>query len=156
MGEDWQDRGSTLAEMLVAIGLAALVISCLMSLYWASSNALLKLTAAADAQYSARIAIHKMSEDIRGALSVSIPEGGSNLLLVTANNETVNYYTANTELYRDGLAKVPVAENISSICFAGASALVSITVIANVNGTDCQMTSNISPRLAVGQAREED
>ena len=148
MGGRGRDRGSTLAEMLVAMALASLILSGLMSIYWTGSNAFQRLSSTSDAQYAVRSATQKMMEDIRGASAVSIEEGGAKLILLTAAGEAVNYYVANNQLYRDGTAKVPIAENISGLSFSGSSSLVKITADATVNGRTYQLISSISPRLA--------
>ncbi|MDD3364777.1 MAG: prepilin-type N-terminal cleavage/methylation domain-containing protein [Syntrophomonas sp.] len=142
-----RDRGSTLAEMLVAMALASLVLTGMMSIYWTGSNAFQRLLATADAQYAVRSATQKMGEDIRGASVITILEGGAKLSLLTATGEAVNYYMANNQLYRDGNAKVPIAENISGLNFSGISSLVKITVNGTVDGRAYQLISSISPRL---------
>lgn len=148
MVSSWQDRGNTLVEMLVAMALASLVLSGLMSIYWTGSSAFQRLSANADAQYAVRSAIQKMGEDIRGTSSVAIQEGGAKLSLLTAAGEAVDYYMENNQLYRDGIAKVPIAENISGLNFRGSSSLVKITADATVDGRAYQLISSISPRLA--------
>ncbi len=142
------DRGSTLVEMLVAMALASLVLSGLMSIYWTGSSAFQRLSSTTEAQYAVRSAAQNIGEDIRGASVVSITEGGAKLILLTAGGEAVNYYMANNKLYRDGKAKVPIAENISGLNFSGSSSLVKITADATVNGRTYQLISSISPRLA--------
>ncbi len=147
MANGWQDRGSTLVEYLVAMALAALVLSGMMSIYWNGSNVFQRLSSASDAQYAVRSAMHKMGDDIRAASEVSIQEGGTCLILHTTTGELVKYYMANNQLYRDGKAKVPIAENIKSLYFAGSSGMVTITAAATVNGATCQLISSISLRL---------
>jgi type II secretory pathway component PulJ len=142
------DRGSTLAEMLVAMALASLVLSGIMSMYWAGSNAFQRLSSNADAQYAVRNATQKMADDIRCASAVSIQEDGTKLILLTAAGEAVNYYLANNQLYRDGNAKVPIAENISGLNFFGSSSLIKITADATVNRRTYQLIISINPRIA--------
>lgn len=139
-------------EMVLALAIASLLFSVLMSIYLSGNKLFEELLADSNLQYSARSAIWSMEEDIRGASDLEILGGGSRIVLYTSTGETREYYLANGQVYRvvitnRGSAKYPIAENISNLCFQGDSNLVNISVQANIGSSNCLLLSNVHPRI---------
>ena len=148
----WHNRGTTLLEILLALGLSSLIVSALLTVYLSVSNAYQKLTAYADAQYSARSAIDQVSEDIRAASVMEIVADGSELRLLIPNGESIRYYMDNSQLHRVkttslGTAKVPIAEKVSCLSFNGNNHLVTATIAITIDETTYRLSRSVCSRL---------
>jgi len=148
----WRNRGTTLLEILLALGLTSLIIGALITVYSSASNAYQKLAEYSDAQYTARSAIGQIGEDIRGASAIEIVTAGSELRLTTLNNDLIRYYMENNQLYRVktsglGTAKVPIAAGVSCISFNGHNSLVTATIEITIDETTYRLSRTVYARL---------
>jgi len=134
-------------ELLVTLVLVAMVSSGLMALYWTGSRIFHRQADNIDAQYAVRSAMQKMGADILEAVSVDIVANGTELDLLIGNDEAVNYYVQNHNLFRDGSSKIPMAENISHLHFGGSSQLVEISLEATAGGRNYRLSSRFHPRI---------
>lgn len=145
-------RGTTLVEILLALGLGSIIVSALLSVYLSVSHAYKKLTAYAEVQYTARSAIDQIALDIRGASVIEILTGGTVLSLSTSNGDLIQYWEANNQLYRVkttglGTARVPIAERVSYLSFNGNAGLVTATIDITVDETTYRLSRYICPRI---------
>jgi len=145
-------RGTTLLEILLALGLSSLIIGALITVYLSASSAYQKLAAYADAQYAARSVIDQIGDDIRGASVIEIVTGGSELKLLKPNNDLIRYYMENNQLYRVkttglGTAKVPIAEKVSCLSFNGKNSLVTASIDITIDQTTYHLSSTFFARL---------
>lgn len=152
MINDWPNRGTTLLEMLLALGLSTIVVGAMITVYLSSNNAYQKLAEYSDAQYTARSAISQIAEDIRAATATEIGPDGSELRLRTLNNDLIRYYMENNQLYRVktsslGTGKVPVAEKVSRICFNSNNSLVTATIEVTIAETTYHLSRTVYSRL---------
>lgn len=148
----WHNRGTTLLEILLALGLSSLMVGTLITVYLSASNAYQKLAEYSDAQYTARSAIGQIGEDIRGASAIEIGAGGSELRLITLTNDLICYYMENNQLYRVkttdfGTAKVPIAEMVSDLSFNVKNSLVTANIEITIDATTYRLSRTVYSRL---------
>jgi len=112
------ERGMMLMDLLLGLALALLLIGILqqvaglvLSGYNTSSNR-------AQLQYSSRMAMNCIQQDIRTSRDFQVSADGTQLIINDASNENVKIYAKYGNLYRtyEGTA-VPVAENLTSVNF---------------------------------------
>jgi len=147
------DQGTTLIELLLALALMSLVLAGLFSVYWSGNKVFETESANSNAQYCARSAMQWITQDIRSSYR---PEGDSsldddeiNMSVVKDGQEDAeecHYYLSGTNLYRNSQA---IAKNIDYINFTrnAGSALIRVTIEAEVNGYSYRLASSASPRL---------
>jgi len=148
----WHDRGTTLLEILLALGLSSLIVGAMITVYLSAGNAYQKLAAYADAQYSARTVIDQIGEDMRGASFIEILPDGSEIELVTSNNDLIRYYVVNNQLYRlkttvFGTGIVPIADKVSCLTFNGNNGLVTATIEITIDQTTYRLSRAFCSRL---------
>lgn len=151
MFRNWSNSGTTLAEVLLAISLGFLLMAGSISVYWSGSQAFAKLSADAEAQYSARSAMQEIGEDIRSASAVEVQADGTELKLWTSG-QIVRYFMDNNQMYRsviksNGTSTVPIAENVSQLSFEVSLNLVTIGIGITVNDLTYHLSSSVYPRL---------
>jgi prepilin-type N-terminal cleavage/methylation domain-containing protein len=147
------EAGFTLMEMLVALALASLVSTGLMSVYWSANHAFNRLSDYSDTQYGARSAIQRIVEDVRMATQAPVVKESNTKLVLTTPGGTVEYYrnAINNNLYRrSGGTAVPVAENITDLKFSNSVSPLKITVEAAVRGNAYRLSSGASYRVGGG------
>jgi len=135
-------------ELLVTLVLVAMISSGLMAIYWTGSRIFHRQSANVDTQYAVRSAMQKMGADILEAVSVDVVANGTELDLITGNDEIVHYYVQDHNLFRDGASKIPVAENISHLYFSGSRQLVEICLEATAEGRNYRLSSRFNPRIS--------
>lgn len=145
-------QGTTLLEILLALGLGSLIIAALLTTYMSAGNSYQKLAAYSDAQYSARSSLDQIGQDIRGACVIEIIAGGTGLSLLTSSGDLIRYWTENDQLYRVkttslGTAKVPIAEQVSFLSFAGNAGLVTATIDITVDDTTYRLSRSVCSRI---------
>ncbi len=152
MNDCRHNRGTTLLEMLLALGLSSLMISLLLMIYSSSSGAYQKLAAYCDVQYTARSVIEQIGDDVRGAAGIEIMASGSELEVTTYNNDLIRYRLENSRLYRlkttsMGTAKVPIADQVSTVSFAGSNGLITAKVEITMDQTSYQLSRVFGSRM---------
>lgn len=70
------EKGITLVELLVALALISIVAAGLISVYWIGASAYNRENLQVDAQYDARVAMDKISSDIRECEAVEVKDAG--------------------------------------------------------------------------------
>jgi Tfp pilus assembly protein PilW len=148
----WRIRGTTLLEILLALGLSSFIIGALITVYLSANTAYQKLAAYTDAQYNARSVIDQIGDDIRGASGIEIAAGGSELKLITTNGDLIRYYTENNQLYRSQTtgsrtSKVPIAEKVSDLGFNLNNSLVTARIGITIDQTTYYLSSTFCTRL---------
>lgn len=112
------ERGMMLIDLLLGLALALLLIGILQQVtglvfsgYGNSSNR-------AELQYSSRMALDFIQQEIRTARDFQVNADGSQLTITEASGEDTQIYAKDGNLYRTykGTA-VPIAENLHSVNF---------------------------------------
>lgn len=152
MADGWHNQGTTLLEVLLALGLSWLIAGLLLMIYTNSSNAYLTLAAYADAQYTARSIMEQIGDDIRGAPVLEATAGGSELKVTAYNHDLIRYRLEGNQLYRlkttgSGTAKVPIAENVSAIRFEDSNGLITSNVEITIDQTSYHLNRIFGSRL---------
>jgi hypothetical protein len=88
-----------------------------------------------------------MEHDLLGAKRVEVLNEGKVLKLVNADGETVRYYMENSQLYRDGSAKLPVAENAFQIKFLPNGNMLEINLSFQKGLEDFSLVTAVTPRI---------
>jgi len=105
-----------MAEIILALGLATLVIAALMTVYFSAYRVFACQTAFTDIQYAERAAMQMMIEDVMAAEEVECLDDSKTMRL-TMDGGYISYYLQDRTVYRQGNAKMPVANDISSLLF---------------------------------------
>ncbi|MGI6453325.1 MAG: hypothetical protein ACOX0E_07685 [Syntrophomonadaceae bacterium] len=130
MGFWHSEEGATLAEMVVALALAAVVALGIIGVFWTSSRAFAYQAEISEIQYMVRISMQKIVNDIREASEISID--GHDLMLNSESGSVLYRYDDNKDqIIRNG---VPISEKISMIKFSYRSGMVEVTIQAETNG----------------------
>ena len=88
-----------------------------------------------------------MEQDILGAKQYEVLNEGQVLKLINADGETVRYYMENDQFYRDGSAKLPVAENACQIKFLLKGKMVEISLSFQKGSEEFGLVTAVTPRL---------
>lgn len=116
MKEDDLRAGFTMVEVVISLALAVMVSIVLMTIYFTAYRIVQYQIVFTDIQYAERAAMQMMIEDIMAAQQVAILDDGNQLRLKIDDND-VSYYLQSQSVYRQGKAKMPVANDISSLSF---------------------------------------
>jgi len=114
------ETGFIITEIIAALGLSALVMAVLMTVYFSACKLYQYQLAFTDIQYAERAAMQMIIEDIMAAQEVECLNDGKTLRLLV-DNGYVSYYVQNQTVYRHGSAKMPVVNYISSLSFQSGS-----------------------------------
>jgi Type II secretory pathway, component PulJ len=161
MADGWRNRGTTLLEVLLALGLSSLLVGLLLMVYTSSSNAYQTLAAYADAQYTARSIMGQIGDDIRGAPVIETAAGGAELRVTAYNHDIIRYQLEGDQLYRlkttgSGTAKVPIAEKVSAIRFEASNGLITTNVEITIDQTSYRLNRVFGSRLIQQEAADPE
>jgi len=112
--------GFIITEIIAILGLSAIVIAVLMTVYFSTYKLYQYQLAFTDIQYSERAAMQMIIEDIMAAQELECLNDGKKLRLLV-DDGYVSYYLQNQTIYRHGTAKMPVVNYISNLSFQAGS-----------------------------------
>lgn len=116
------ESGGALLETLAAVPAVSLLLITAVFLLMASLAQYDRLSAYADLQFYARMAIDKMIEDVIQSSSVEILNNGGMLRLISSSGEQNVYYLNQQQLIRQtGGSRTPLTENTTAVEFKGIS-----------------------------------
>ncbi|NLV22961.1 MAG: hypothetical protein GXY49_13445 [Syntrophomonadaceae bacterium] len=148
--------GFIVTEIIMALGLAALVIAALMSIYINTYRVFACQLEFTDIQYAERAAMQMIIEDIMSAREVEYLDDSKKLRLLVGD-DYVSYYLQDQTVYRQGAAKMPVANYISSLSFRSDSQPGYTTIHMEVcQGQETtRLVCSAIPRLLIGTAQAD-
>ncbi|MDD3853320.1 MAG: hypothetical protein ACOX6L_01310 [Syntrophomonadaceae bacterium] len=111
------EHGIMLVDLLLGLALALLVIVSLQQISTLLLNGYSHNSEQAELQYSSRMALDCIQQDIRTSRDFQVNADGSQLIITGAQGENICIYTYGGNLYRRDVSTVPVAENISAVSF---------------------------------------
>ncbi|NLJ72700.1 MAG: prepilin-type N-terminal cleavage/methylation domain-containing protein [Syntrophomonadaceae bacterium] len=115
--KNFNQKGFSLIELILALGISTLVIISLLLVFIASLNAYKWGSTATDNQYMARRAINDIEKDVKEAKLVKINEE-NDILTLNEGKEEIRYYTQKQNLIRyANKSATPIAENVSLLLF---------------------------------------
>lgn len=139
-------KGIVLLEILVSISLFFVVATAMYMLYYLAANSFQQQSAYCDSQYVARTAVQMILKDIREAEYWELQDGGEKLKLISHDGQ-LSYYIEDSQLYRHGKSKTPVAESINKLYFELDDSLLEIDLEANVRGHAFKLCTSSCCRL---------
>lgn len=112
------EQGMMLMDLLLGLALALLLIGILQQVTGLVFSGYGNSNNCAELQYSSRMALDCIQQEIRTARDFQVNAEGSQLIITDAGGENIQIYTKDGSLYRtyEGTA-VPIAENLSSVNF---------------------------------------
>ena len=145
------ETGFIITEIIAALGLSALVMAVLMTVYFSACKLYQYQLAFTDIQYAERAAMQMIIEDIMAAQEVECLNEGKTLRLLVVDTGYISYYVQNQTVYRHGAAKMPVVNNISSLSFQSGSrpGYTSICMEARQGEEKNRIICSASPRLII-------
>lgn len=146
--------GFTVIEIIVALGLSAIVIAALMTVYFSACKIFQCQLAFTDIQYAERAAMQMIIEDVMSAQEVECLDDSRKLRLLI-DDGYVSYYLQNQTVYRHGAAKMPVANYISSLSFQPGSrpGYTNICIEAEQGENTNRIICSASSRLVISKAK---
>lgn len=111
------ERGVLLVDLLLGLALALLVIVTLQQISTLILNGYSRNSEQAELQYSSRMALDCIQQDIRTSKDFQLNADGSQLIITGAGGENIRIYANGGNLYRRDASTIPVAENISAVSF---------------------------------------
>lgn len=155
-----QEKGMAFAEIILALALAGVIGSGLLSVYWCCSAAFERQNNQAEVQYSARQGRQSIAKDFYSSSSfflkntnlgheIEARETGHCLHLVQ-ENQTIEYYVYGQQLYRNPSAAFPgpVAECIAELTFVQSSpTTIEISILAASGDQKYCLDSRCSLRI---------
>lgn len=156
MQHRFDDNGLIMAEIILALGLTTLVIAALMTVYFSAYRVFACQTAFTDIQYAERAAMQMIIEDIMSAREVEYLDDSKKLRLLVGD-DYVSYYLQDQTVYRQGAAKMPVANYISSLSFRSDSqpGYTTIHMEACQGQETTRLVCSAIPRLLIGAAQAD-
>ncbi len=139
------ERGFTLAELLVVVAVLGLIMAGIVSIQQQGQQAYVMGAARVDAQQNARVALTLMSRELRGACSLS--SLSSSVVTFTAPDPAgsgdcsgatvaIRYASSGSSLYRDQAATVGALPAVGSgTVLIGGLAAMTVTGYDSVNAT---------------------
>ena len=133
------EKGFLLVESIIAMGLTTMAVIIILMIYTNGYSSYIKQNDKIDVQENLRIAMNRMSGEIRLAAEAPVITGGTDITVKLKKSgggfETIRYYydPAGKEIQRsiNGEANNPVASNISSLSFVYNSSEKSVTIGLN-------------------------
>ena len=154
-------RGSSRAgfiviEIIFSLGLSAMVMAALMTAYLCTYQIFQYELAFTDIQYAQRAAMQMIIEDLSTAQQVEYLDNGKKLRLLVGDSY-VSYYLQDQTVYRQGVAKMPVANYISSLSFQSDSqpGYTIIHMEASQGQDTTRLVCSAIPRLLIGAAQAD-
>lgn len=156
MQHRFDDNGLIMAEIILALGLATLVIAALMTVYFSAYRVFACQMAFTDIQYAERAAMQMMIEDVMAAEEVECLDDNRKLRL-RIDEAYIFYYLQDQTVYRQGAAKMPVANYISSLSFRSDSqpGYTTIHMEACQGQETTRLVCSAIPRLLIGAAQAD-
>lgn len=112
------NRGVTLIELLVSLGIMSIILVMVMSFFSYTVKSYKYDDTQWQIQQDARRAVQQITKDVRQAQSISVSVDQKQLTLTQSGSGTISFYISNSKLYREvNSAKNPVIENAKDILF---------------------------------------
>lgn len=112
-----REKGSVFLDLLVGLCLSLLILGIIQQLTAFFCVSYGKHAAQAELQYSARMALECIKKDLRCARDFQVSADGSKLIITDAKDKNIRIFVQNTNLYRQDVSSIPVAENMSTVHF---------------------------------------
>jgi len=133
------EKGFLLVESIIAMALTTVAVIIILMIYTNGYSSFIKQTEKVDVQENLRIAMNRMSGEIRLAAEAPVITGGTDITVKLKKSgggfETIRYYydPVDKEIQRsiNGAANNPVSSNISSLSFVYNSGEKSVTISLN-------------------------
>ena len=138
------NKGMTVVEVLMALGLSAIVISLLFMIFSLFTHAYESNIKAMDAQYSARMVVFNINKDIRCAKQIELI--GEEKLIITRENEVLSYYLEQGTVYRHSRIKTPIAEKVLTLNFRKKESLINYSLTTGLVGNEYDLDVTCGPR----------
>ena len=124
------ERGFTLAELLVAVAVLAFIMAGVLALQRQGQTAYLMGAARVEVQQNARVALDVMMNELRAAQSMTTvtncnnaTNGTTDITFVDQGGTSHQYQLVGTILQRDGAALIGGVQALRIWCYDGAEAL---------------------------------
>ncbi len=135
-------RGFTLAEMLVVTAVIGIVMAGVFSLQQQGNQAYLLGSNRVETQQNARVALDLMTRELRSAQSITAIPNGQDVTFVDENGNTIRYALSGTTLNRtDPGGTVGLIGGVSSLTFTYYSAYDGSTNTGTTTATAGLVTS---------------
>lgn len=147
-------KGLTLLELVISIGLTAMIMISGIFLYFAGIKSWQKSDLHLELQQNARIAIKTISEAVRNAKTVEVLDGGgeyttegNRIYIVTHDGYNIEFYSKDRQLLRkkDGKSN-PVANYVESVVFKKETSLISVSIEMKKEDYSLTLETKIFPR----------
>lgn len=134
-----KERGIMLIELLLALALALLIIGILQQVTGLVFNGYKNSNNRAELQYSSRMALDCIQQDIRTSRDFQVSADGNKLTITGPGGENIYIYANNGNLYRVYKSTVPVAENFSAVEFIKSGSKLQGKLIMHNQDDDCEI-----------------
>lgn len=111
------ERGIIVINLLLGLALALLMIGVLQQVAGLVFSGYMSNSNRAELQYSSRMVLDCIQQDIRTARDFQVSADGSQLTITSADGGNIRIYVNNGNLYRRDVSTVPVAENLYAVNF---------------------------------------
>ncbi len=140
-------KGLTLLELIISVGLLGIIMAAGLTLYltgvktWKTGDVQLEL------QQNARIAIKTISEAVRDAKTVEVLDEGNRISIVTNKGENIEFYYKDKKLMRKkNHTSNTVANYVENIVFKKESSLIFISIEVKKEDHSVELETKIFPR----------
>lgn len=139
------NRGMTVIEVLMALGLSAIIISLLFMIFSLFTRAYESNIKGMDAQYSARMVVFNINKDIRCAKQIELI--GEEKIIITRESEILSYYLEKGTVYRHSTVKIPIAEKVIALSFRTEESLINYSVTTGLVSNEYHLNATCGPRV---------
>jgi prepilin-type N-terminal cleavage/methylation domain-containing protein len=159
------ERGFTLAELLVASAVLGLIMLTVFTIQRQGLTAYQATAARVEVQQSGRAALETMFGEIRSALAVTavatgcgtgpVPTGGgaTTLSITDQSGTAIQYQLVGTELRRNGVVLVDGVERLRIWCYDAADVLTATA--ASVRSVHVQISTRTPTTVAANSPRNQ-
>jgi prepilin-type N-terminal cleavage/methylation domain-containing protein len=157
-------RGFTLLELILYIGILAIVMVVIVNIFVALSKGNGNVEARTDVDSNLRYALEKINQDVRAASSVTTPASAgatSSTLVMTVSGSTITYDVSSGQLRRQVNAGTPVTITPTTVTVAAptftrlhnTNTVLSVTVVTIVSDLTISR-ANTSPDKQYSQRKK--
>ncbi len=111
------EKGDVYVDILLALCLSLFILAVLQQLMGLVYKTHAENNNRSELQYSARMALDCIRQDIRCARDFQVSADGSKLTITDAEGKNIHIFVQNHNLYRQDVTSNPVAENMAAVYF---------------------------------------
>lgn len=141
-------EGFTLVEVLLVLTIFSTILTSMFKFYFWGTKILIANNQKIEILQHARIALNRMSRELRQAKEIYIPQGNSSeIKFINLKEEEIKFYLSGNQLLRSG-GNNPIANYVQSIVFtySGSERAIKIELVLAIQEEELKIRGVVAPR----------